>query len=142
MLSVLEHGGQRLPLGGHNGYAHVRGGQGKRKNKYQGISPKRQHRTKAIYDTSLEAALAYQQMMEDVELGLESDLQQKKKPLPLASPATLVKPPQVASYNWSPPPLICVAAAALSEQQAAAAVARGVKVAYAEPMVIPCVRLA
>ena len=82
MQRVIEHGGQRLPLGGINGYKHIRGKQGKGKDKFQGVSPKKLHRTRHC-DTPLEAALAYAQMMEDVELGLESEQQQDKKYLSL-----------------------------------------------------------
>ena len=39
-------GGQRLPLGGVNGYVHVRGKQGKKRNKFQGISPGKKTLTK------------------------------------------------------------------------------------------------
>ena len=130
MASLLEHGGQRLPLGGVNGYKHVRGKQGKGKNKFQGVSPRKQHRTKHC-ETALEAAYAYQQMMEDISLGLEAEQQQEKKiSVPLVSPATLVKSQPFAVGSS----LVRVAAAPLSQQQAAAAVARGVAVAMAEPM--------
>ena len=40
-----EVAGQRLPLGGVNGYAGVRGKQGKKKDKYQGCTPRKKHRT-------------------------------------------------------------------------------------------------
>ena len=33
-------GGQRLPLGGRNGYLGVRGKQGRAKNKFQGVTPR------------------------------------------------------------------------------------------------------
>ena len=130
MQRVIEHGGQRLPLGGINGYKHIRGKQGKGKDKFQGVSPKKMHRTRHC-GTALDAALAYAQMMEDVELGLESEQQQDKKTcLPLASPATTVKPAPMNLCSSLP----CVAVAPLSQQQAAAASARGVAVAMAEPM--------
>ena len=45
-------GGQRLPLGGLNGYAGVRGKQGRQKDKFQGVTPKKQHRT-ALFDSPL-----------------------------------------------------------------------------------------
>ena len=41
-------GGQRLPLGGVNGYVHVRGKQGKKRNKFQGISPGKKTLTKTF----------------------------------------------------------------------------------------------
>ena len=72
-------------------------------------------------------------MMEDVELGLESEQQQDKKiSLPLASLATTVKPAPMNICSSLP----CVAVAPLSQQQAqaAAASARGVAVAMAEPV--------
>ena len=52
-----EAGGQRLPLGGKNRYHGVRGKQGRNKNQFQGVTPKKQHRT-ALFDTALEAAIA------------------------------------------------------------------------------------
>ena len=52
-----EAGGQRLPLGGMNGYLGVRGKQGRKKDKYQGVTPKKKHRTE-LFDTPLEAALS------------------------------------------------------------------------------------
>ena len=54
-------GGRRLPLGGANGYLNVRGKQGHKKNKFQGISPRKGHRT-GLFDTAQEAAIAYSQM--------------------------------------------------------------------------------
>ena len=51
-------GGHRLPLGGLNGYLGVRGKQGRNKNKFQGVTPKKVHRTK-LFDTPLEAAIAF-----------------------------------------------------------------------------------
>ena len=37
----MEAGGHRLPLGGVNGFLGVRGKQGKKKNMFQGISPRK-----------------------------------------------------------------------------------------------------
>ena len=48
-------GGQRLPLGGLNGYAGVRGKQGRKKDKFQGATPRKKHRTR-LFDTAQEAA--------------------------------------------------------------------------------------
>ena len=45
-----EAGGHRLPLGGLYGYIGVRGKQGRRKDKYQGITPRKQHRTE-LFDS-------------------------------------------------------------------------------------------
>ena len=64
-----EAGGQRLPLGGVNRYAGVRSKQGKKKDKFQGTTPKKKHRTR-LFATSLEAAIALAQLREDLELGM------------------------------------------------------------------------
>ena len=62
-----EAAGQRLPLGGVNGYAGVRGKQGKKKDKFQGVTPRKRHRT-GYFDTAKEAAIAFAQLREDLEL--------------------------------------------------------------------------
>ena len=74
-----EVGGRRLPLGGINRYMHVRGGQGRKKNKYQGVSPKKKHRT-AHCDTALEAAIAFAELTEDLELGMVEPHEKKEEP--------------------------------------------------------------
>ena len=51
-----EVAGQRLPLGGINGFAGVRDKQGRKKNQFQGITPKKQHRTK-LFGTARDAAI-------------------------------------------------------------------------------------
>ena len=66
---VEEVGGRRLPLGGQHGYVGVRGRQGKKKNKFQGVTPRKTHRT-GYFDTALEAAVAFAQLREDLELGM------------------------------------------------------------------------
>ena len=81
-------GGCRLPLGGINGYLNVRGKQGYKKDKFQGISPKKKHRT-GHFDTAQEAAIAYSQMTEDLNLGMQPLQQQRKK---AATPATAAAP--------------------------------------------------
>ena len=72
-----EAGGHWLPLGGVNGYHSVRGRQGRDKNKFQGCSPNKEHRTRH-FDTPLEAAIAFAQMNEDLELGMPQPHPQKK----------------------------------------------------------------
>ena len=47
-------GGQRLPLGGVNGYRGVRGKQGRKKDMFQGVTPKKKHRTR-LFGTAQEA---------------------------------------------------------------------------------------
>ena len=126
--------GQRLPLGGVNGYRGVRGGQGRGKNKYQGTAMKKKLRTE-LFDTPLEAAVALAQKKDDLEDGTfvlpcEAKLQ------PAATTATS-KRPEIGVYlgdllklqRQAMPTVKCVL---LSQQQAAAASARGVVVAYAE----------
>ena len=127
-------GGRRLPLGGINGYCGVRGKQGRKKDKFQGVTPKKQHRT-ALFDTALEAAIAFAQLREDLELGMLEPRGEKKE-APAATNATSKKI-EVGTYlgymrqpQWTAVPT--VSCAVLSRQQAAAAVARGVAVAYAD----------
>ena len=128
-----EFGGQRLPLGGLNGYAGVRGKQGRKKDKFQGVTPKKQHRT-AHFDTAQDAALALAQLREDLELGMLEQHAPKK-----AQPAVCTessKRAQVGVYlgdllqqqRHAIPTVACVR---LSPQQAAAFSARGVAVACA-----------
>ena len=133
-----EAGGQRLPLGGVNGYAGVRGKQGKKKDKFQGTTPRKQHRP-SHFETAKEAAIALAQLREDIELGM---LQQPAPKKPAASAAAPVASAtsnrsEVGVYlgyllQRAPPVVPTVACALLSPQQAAAAAARGVAVAYAD----------
>ena len=124
----------RLPLGGKNGYLGVRGKQGRGKDKFQGTTPEKQHRTD-LFDTAHEAAIAFAQLKEDLELGMYRE-RRRKKP---ASPATAAAPKKsevgiYLGYLKQPPRAVVptVACALLTPQQAAAAVARGVAVAFAD----------
>jgi hypothetical protein len=133
-LRFEEAGGQRLPLGGRNGYVGVRGGQGRKKDKFQGVTPKKVHRTKH-YDTALEAAIAFAQLREDLDLGIHAE-RSTKKAQPRASTDTSKKA-ETGVYlgrllQLPRTDVLCVWAAPLSQQQAAALVARGVAVAYAD----------
>ena len=135
-----EIAGQRLPLGGMNGYLGVRGKQGRKKNMFQGITPKKQHRTK-LFGTAQEAAIALAQLRSDMELGMLELRSPKQQP----SPATLTasRKLEVGTYLGhlrplpppAPPVVPTVACAMLTPQQAAAAAARGVAVAYADAVV-------
>ena len=78
---IEEVAGQRLPLGGINGYLGVRGKQGRAKDKFQGVTPKKQHRT-ALFATPLEAAIAFAQLKEDLDLGMLEQPRPKKPPTP------------------------------------------------------------
>ena len=64
-----EAGGQRLLLGGINGYIGVRGKQGRKKNVFQGATPKKVQHTQ-LFDIAQEAAMAFVQLQEDLELGM------------------------------------------------------------------------
>jgi hypothetical protein len=89
-LRFEEAGGQRLPLGGVNGYLGVRGGQGRKKDKYQGVTPQKKHRT-GHFDTPLEApAIAFAQMKEDLDLGIHAE-RSETKAQPRASNGCLQK---------------------------------------------------
>ena len=129
-----EAGGQRLPLGGINRYSGVRGKQGKKKDKFQGTTPKKQHRTR-LFKTPLEAAIALAQLREDLELGMLEQRSLPKAKSPKTTTASKKK--EVGVYlgellrqqRADVPTVACVL---LSQQQAAAAVARGVPVAYTD----------
>ena len=127
-------GGQRLPLGGLNGYAGVRGKQGRKKNKFQGITPKKQHRT-GLYDHAQEAAIALAQLREDLDLGMVTEHGAKvvKSPVTIAAPKKLEAGVFLGDLLRRQRAAVpTVRAVLLSQQQAAAAVARGVAVAYAD----------
>ena len=122
-----EVAGQRLPLGGVNGYRGVRGKQGKKKNKYQGVTPKKKHRTR-LFATAKEAAIALAQLREDLELGMLPERTPK-----IRSSATLndsFKKAQVGVYlgdllRQEREGVSSVRAVLLSPQQAAAAASGG-----------------
>mgnify|MGYP001357942632 CR=1 FL=1 len=127
-------GGQRLPLGGLNGYVGVRGKQGRKKNKFQGITPKKQHRT-GLYDHAQEAAIALAQLREDLELGMVTEHGAKvvKSPVTIAAPKKLEAGVFLGDLLRRQRAAVpTVRAVLVSQQQAAAAVARGVAVAYAD----------
>ena len=121
-------------MGGQHGYLGVRGGQGRKKDKYQGTTPRKRHRT-GHHDTPLEAAIEFAQMKEDLDLRIHSE-RSAKKAQPRASSAAskkadvgvdlgrLLQLPRID--------VLCVWGVLLTEQQAAAAVARGTPVAFAD----------
>ena len=137
--------GQRLPLGGINGYVGVRR-QGRDKNKFQGATPQKFDRTK-LFDTPRDAAIALAQLKEDIALGIVESKVPKKTGLPelTADAAQLCSAPQLAPRQVTtqlpirPPAMVCVnrmplvAAALLTADQAAALLGRGVRCAFAEP---------
>ena len=126
--------GHRLPLGGINGYLNVRGKQGKKKDMFQGISPRKHTRT-GLKKTALEAAIAFAQLREDQELGLVAQ-PPAKKPEVAGDSGASKKAPRLTylgdllqQQRSVIPTVACVL---LSREQAAAAVARGVAVAFAD----------
>ena len=132
-----EVAGQRLPLGGLNGYLGVRGKQGRKKDKFQGVTPKKKHRT-ALFATPLDAGIALAQLREDMELGMlqpRSRKQQQQQPAKLAASRKLEVGIYLGHLPRPLPVVPTVACALLSAQQAGAAAARGVAVAYAEAVV-------
>ena len=129
-----EAGGQRLPLGGVNRYAGVRSKQGKKKDKFQGTTPKKKHRTQ-LFATSLEAAIALAQLREDLELGMLEERSLLKAKSPKTTAASKKK--EVGVYlgellRQQQADVPTVACLLLSQQQAADAAARGVPVAMAD----------
>ena len=80
-----EVDGLRVPLGGINGYKGVRGKQGRKKNKYQGVAPRKKHRT-SPKKTAKEAAVALAHLRHDLELGVVEQ-RSRKKPQPPAGSA-------------------------------------------------------
>ena len=122
-----------MPLGGVNGYKGVRGKQGRKKDKYQGTTPRKTHRT-GPKDTPKEAAVALAQLRHDVELGIVEE-RSRQTPQPPANTAARKKV-EVGTYLGHllrPPPagIQTVACALLTQQEAAEASARGVAVAFA-----------
>ena len=108
-------------------------GRAARKNKYQGVTPRKQHRT-GPKDTPKEAAVALAQLRHDLELGVVEQ-RSLKSPQPHASNAAPRKV-EVGKYlghllRLPAGGIPTVAAALLSRQEAAEAAARGVAVAYA-----------
>ena len=90
---------------------------------------------RGLFDTAQEAAIAYAQLKEDIELGMPLPKRRETQP----SPATAAAPKErrvgiflgeLLRQQRTLVPI--VACALLSQQQAAAAAARGVAVAYAE----------
>ena len=95
-------GGQRLPLGGLNGYAGVRGKQGRKKDMFQGVTPKKKHRTR-LFGTAQEAALALAQLREDLELGMLAE-RAPKKAVPPACQYSLTRISSRVMKTTSKPP--------------------------------------
>ena len=60
---------RRCPQAKH-GFKGVRGGQGKRKNQFQGVTPQKRHRT-ALFNTAFEAAVAFEELKRKLPRSLE-----------------------------------------------------------------------
>ena len=128
-----EVDGLRVPLGGKNGYKGVRGKQGRKKNKFQGMTPRKTHRT-GPHETPKEAAVALARLRHDLELGVVVQRSRKKPQPPCGTAAP--KKVEVGTYlglllRQPRAGIPTVACALLSQQEAAEAAARGVAVAYA-----------
>ena len=110
--------GLRVPLGGINGYKGVRGKQGRKKNKYQGVTPRKTHRT-GPHETPKEAAVALARLRHDLELGVVVQ-RSRKKPQPPAGTAAAKKlevghvprPPAEAAAGRDPDSGSCAAVGA------------------------------
>ena len=77
-------GALRLLLGGINGYANVRGKQGRQRDRYQGYTPNKTRRTKPC-DTAREAAIALAELLQPKPLTVGSG--NTARVLNFASPA-------------------------------------------------------
>ena len=64
----VSMGALQLPLGGKHGFKGVRGGQGRKKDKFQGTTPKKRHRT-GHFDTPHEAAAALAELRKKLAAG-------------------------------------------------------------------------
>ena len=118
---------------GVNGYIGVRAKQGRKKDKYQGVTPRKHHRT-GPYETPKQAAVALAHLRHDLDLGVVAQRSGKNPQPPAGSGAR--KKLEVGTYlghllRLPPAGIPTVACALLSQQEAAEAVARGVAVAYA-----------
>ena len=67
-----------LPLGGRHRYKGVRGSQGRKKNKFQGYTPKKTHFTKLV-ETAVEAAVDLAIMKNELEQNSDDDATFEKK---------------------------------------------------------------
>jgi len=138
-------GGVRVERGGKNGYKHVRGGQGREENMYQGITPRKGNRT-AHFATAKEAAVAFakkrfvgqkQKGTVAAQLAATPTLAPMGV-MPATASARLMPLVQCApgvvplSLRWSPQPLPVVRCVLLTREQAAVAAAHGVAMAMAE----------
>ena len=120
--------GVRVERGGKHGYMHVRGGQGRSKNKFQGVSPKKTNRTD-LFESPREAAVAYARMLtarvRERQQVLGSILRSSPLNIDFGMSASNLVMPAVR-------PIGPIIGAPLSSSQAVAAVARGVQVVMAE----------
>ena len=137
-------GGVCVERGGEHGYKHVRGGQGRGKNMYQGYTPQKVHRT-AHFVSAQEAAVAFAKK-EFVGRKQPGTMPAQLAAAPALAPvgvtpatacARLMPLVQCApgvvplSLEWSSRPLPVVRCVLLTREQAAAAAARGVALAMA-----------
>ena len=90
-------GALQLPLCGKHDFKGVRGGQGRKMDKFQGTTPKKKHRTK-LFDSAHQAAVALAELEQNLVLGLndeaETGPQQKKQKAAVA---------KIGNKHMSPP---------------------------------------
>lgn len=77
-VPVERFGNRLLPLGGANRYKGVRGKQGRKRDKYQGCTPRKTHFT-GLYDTALEAAVAFDDLKQDLKNGIDTAMVRQKR---------------------------------------------------------------
>ena len=129
-----ELDGLRVPLGGVNGYKGVRGKQGRKKNKFQGVTPRKQHRT-GPEEHPEGGRGGPRAPAARCRAGYRGGAQPPDTTQPPANTAARKKV-EVGTYlghllRLPQAGIPTVACALLSQQEAAEAVARGVAVAYA-----------
>ena len=75
---VERFGNTLLPLGGKSGYQGVRGKQGKKRNKFQGYTPKKTHFTR-LHPSAQEAAVARANLLQDLSMGIDAAPERKQR---------------------------------------------------------------
>ena len=75
---VERFGNLLLPLGGKYEYKRVRGKQGRKRDKFQGYTPKQTHFTE-LHDTAQEAAVALANLKQELAAGYDSVHERKPR---------------------------------------------------------------
>ena len=77
-MLVERFGNALLPLGGKYDYKGVRGKQGKKRDKFQGYTPKKTHLT-GLYDSAVGAAVALATLRQELSAGIDSACERKPR---------------------------------------------------------------